>query len=120
MRILTTLLVLLLSSPVFGETWLCSWSDNNGEIFNDAYVRAANGFDEPRDGDALTFTWEIVYEDERALVLHSTTTTGNAVGGYFFTSITQIEKNGENRFVQILISPMNPVQLTTEGECVVV
>ena len=119
MRIITTLLFLLLASPVFAETWVCSWLDDNGENFNDTYIRTANGFDEPRDGDALTFTWEIVYEDERVLVLHSTT-TGNSVGGYFFTSITQIEKQGENRFVQILISPMNPVQLTTEGECVVV
>ena len=119
MRIITTLLAILLASPVFAETWVCSWLGDDGGIFNDTYIRTANGFDEPRDGDALTFTWEIIYEDKGVLVMHSTT-TGNAVGGYFFTSITQIEKQGENRFIQTLISPMNPVQLITKGECMVI
>ena len=119
MRIISILLALLLSSPsVNAETWICSWSDDD-EIFNDTYVRTVNGFNESRDGDALDFTWEIVHEDESVLVLHSTT-TGNSVGAYFYTSITQIEKHGENRFVQSIISPMNSVQIITEGECIVV
>ena len=119
MRIITTLIFLLLANPVSAETWVCSWLDDNGEIFNDTYIRATNGFDQPRDGGLVIFAWEIIYEDESVLVLHSTT-AGNAVGAYFFTSITQIEKYGENRFVQILVSPMNSDQLITEGECVVV
>ncbi len=118
MRIIATLLVLLLANPVFAETWVCSWADD-GETFNDTYVRTANGFNESRDGDALDFTWEIIHEDESVLVLHSTT-SGSAVGAYFYTSITQIEKHGENRFVQSIISPMNSVQIITEGECIVI
>ena len=119
MRIITTLLFLVLASPVLAETWVCSWLDDNDEIFNDTYIRTANGFDQPRDGGLLIFDWEIIYEDESVLVLHSTT-AGNTVGAYFFTSITQIEKHGENRFVQSIISPMNSVQIITEGECIVI
>jgi len=120
MRIITTLLFLLLASPsVFSETWVCSWSDDDGGVFDDAYIRTTNGFEESRDGYALDFNWDIVHEDESVLVLHSTA-TGNTVGAYFYTSLMQIEKHGENRFVQVVISPMNSVQITTEGQCVVV
>ena len=120
MRIITTLLFLLLASPlVFSETWVCSWSDDDGRVFDDAYIRTANGFEESRDGYALDFNWEIVHEDGSVLVLHSTT-TGNTVGAYFYTSLMQIEKHGENRFVQVVISPMNSVQITTKGQCEIV
>ena len=120
MRIITTLLLLLLlASPAFAEAWVCSWTDEDGGVFDDTYIRTTNGFEESRDGYALDFNWEIVHEDESVLVLHSTT-TGNTVGAYFYTSIMQIEKNGENRFVQVVISPMNSAQITTGGQCVVV
>ena len=119
MRIITTLLLLLLASPVFAEAWVCSWTDEDGGVFDDTYIRTTNGFEESRDGYALDFNWEIVHEDESVLVLHSTT-TGNTVGAYFYTSIMQIEKHGENRFVQVVISPMNSVQIATEGQCLVV
>ena len=119
MRIIATLLLSLLVSPVFAESYVCSWSDDDGRVFDDAYIRTANGFEESRDGYALDFNWEIAHEDESVLVLHSTT-TGNTVGAYFYTSLMQIEKHGENRFVQAVISPMNSVQITTEGQCVVV
>ncbi|MDG2316780.1 MAG: hypothetical protein P8M36_07665 [Gammaproteobacteria bacterium] len=116
MRFITTLLALLLTSSVFAETWICSSVDDNGENFNDTFIRTSNGFDQPRDGGLLMFAWETIHEDESVLVLH-TTTSGNAVGAYFYTSITQIEKNGEKRFIQTIISPMNTVQLITKGQC---
>jgi hypothetical protein len=119
MRIIATLLLSLLVSPVLAESYVCSWSDDDGRVFGDAYIRTANGFEESRDGYALDFNWEIVHEDESVLVLHSTT-TGNTVGAYFYTSLMQIEKHGESRFVQVVISPMNSVQITTEGQCEIV
>ncbi|MBH98812.1 MAG: hypothetical protein CMM56_10240 [Rhodospirillaceae bacterium] len=119
MNKITTLLFFLLSTPVFAERYICSWSDDEGATFNDIYIRTNNGFEEPRDGEALDFYWEIIHEDESVLVLHSTT-TGSSAGSYFYTSMTQIEKNGEKRFVQVVISPMNSIQVITEGECEVV
>jgi hypothetical protein len=71
MRIFTTLLVLLLSSPVFAETWVCSEVRRNSYIQQITYRRSGDHFmwKNVRNRDEEKAT--IAYEDEKVLILFS-------------------------------------------------
>ena len=120
MRILTTLLALLLASPVFAETYVCSWLVR-GDIATLRFTRAANGFDEPRDDS--TVTWDIVHESESVLVLHRSVSL--IVGIVppedllpFVTQLAQIEKGNDNSYVYVFLT--KGVNVLHEGTCTVV
>jgi hypothetical protein len=100
MKIITTLLLLLLASPVFAETYVCSYLHETGQIISDSYTRTANGFNKPLLHDPTeTVEWDIVHEDGNLLVLHrtSSSTVGGSVG--FMTQIAQIEKGYDNSYL---------------------
>ena len=97
MRILTTLLALLLASPVFAETYVCSYLDLEGDIATHTYSRTASGFsDQSEDG----IKRDIIHEDDSLLVLHHTL-SGGALYDYL-TAIAQIDKSDENRYVHFV------------------
>mgnify|MGYP000058829379 CR=1 FL=1 len=101
MRILTTLLVLLLSSPVFAETWVCSYESGFG-IATHTYARTDDGFEYSYNSGFVesqnNLVIDIVFEDSRLIVLHHSITTPLEYGDYLTTQVVQLEKNGRHRF----------------------
>ena len=111
MWILTTLLALLLASPAFAETWVCSNRGDDGEINTNQLTRTADGF------QAGNFIEEIIYEDMEHLVLHRSFVANNT----FMTVIRQIEKGGQQRFTYALLHAPNVMDyMIVQGTCTVV
>ena len=103
MRILTTLLALLLASPVFAETWVCSNVNDDQTISTSTYTRTADGF------SSSNLHFPIVYEDENFLVLIQVRTDSTLIPlseppdmpGYrtfLFTDLVRIQKFGDHKY----------------------
>ena len=118
MRIFTTLLVLLLSSPsVFAETWVCTWLNPNNAIITEQFTRTAIGFQNRVNvGNGNISYLDIVYEDFKVIVLHRTTSSPDSPG--FITTIVQIEKVGRQNYKSAFLT--TGVELIDEGTCTVV
>ena len=116
MRILTTLLVLLLASPVFAETWVCSVVNRNGAILTDQFRRTANGFEKTSSYTENIFDFDIVHEDSKVIVLQRT-----SIGNIFTTVIEQIEKVGTRRYKSVFLgTDLLFTHSIDEGNCTVV
>ena len=99
MRIFITLLVLLLSSSVFAETYVCSYVNDDDEITPLQFTRTAGGLEFEYISDnfgSFASMLEIIYEDSLFLVLHSTFVISS--DNLIYTSIFQIPKTGGNRY----------------------
>ena len=117
MRIFTTLLVLLLSSPsVFAETYFCSWWDWRGTEQNYQFIRTTDGFESPDPtGRYSSVSFEIIHEDDVVIVLHGTISFIEL----FTTTVVQLQKGGENYFVRGEFSDGDS-NFMQEGTCTVV
>ena len=119
MRILTTLLVLLLSSPVFAETYVCSYGvDPNifdPPFITQSYIRTADGFERKWYDNPTVEEWDIVHEDERVLVLHRSYMYRDSLN----TIVAQIEKSGGSRYTEASLGLDGNVS-GHEGTCTVV
>jgi hypothetical protein len=118
MKIITTLLLLLLASPVFAETYICSFLNNDGEIDSHRYDRAGDGFKQ-----ALVQDREIIFENMDYLVLHYSEVLGviGVNGGGIYTEITQIEKSVQGHYVIASFQTIFNIESSViEGTCTVV
>ena len=122
MKTITTLLLLLLASPVFAETWVCPYSSLVGLVFSNTYTRSGDHFLSPREtlGD-LEYT--IMYEDESFIVLHRTHVLED-FSPMPVTLLVHIQKTSPYAFRSFNMSHAIPilegVTKENEGYCVVV
>ena len=132
MRIFTTLLALLLASPVFAETWVCSLLNPSDEIVTLSYERTSNGFVSRinnKDDDFFDENWSIVHEDIRIIVLikapnlHSNSNDPEREELYL-TRMMHLTKNNNRNFVITTLITLAPDGNQTneayEGTCTVV
>ena len=118
MRILTTLLALLLASPVFAETYVCTFLVPSSSIGfrQEMYTRLDDHFVHREGGNSPVFPSDhtIGYEDELELFLHRTRVDNDRT-----TFVAQINKNNGN-IVSGLLRTEGGLSGVFEGTCVVV